>query len=163
MLKLLHDLLQEALTKGEARHGSLWLAYYPSEGRDRPTRLEVYSPKFDVAEALGISGDEAYGRLRDLQQDGYLRLTFDSGGPQSGGLVGMSFTEKGRAAIRKLPDPHEVLLAALNELVAAFDRLVDVDPAEKEQAKEGAQRVEALLTKLPDREAGVASSRLGRV
>jgi hypothetical protein len=39
----------------------------------------------------------------------------------------------------------------------------DVDSVEKEQAKEGAQRVEALLTKLSDRDADVASSRLANV
>jgi hypothetical protein len=157
MLALLHDLYKQALTEGTARHGKLWLEYYPSEGGDRPTRLQAHDPRLDIAEKLGISGDEAYGRLTDLNEDGYLRLGTGEY------MFGVSFTEKGQAAIRKLPDPHKLLLAALNELVAAFDGLDNVDPIEREEAKEGAKRVEALLTKLPDRDAGTASSRLANI
>ena len=163
MLTLLHDLYQQALTEGTARHGKLWLEYYPSQGRDHPTRLRVHDPRLDIAEELSIRGDEAYGRLIDLYEDGYLRLGSGQHSLETGGMFGVSFTEKGQAAIRKLPDPHELLLAALNELVAAFDGLKDIDPVEKEQAIEGAHRVEALLTKLPDRDAGVASSRLANL
>lgn len=125
--------------------------------------MEVYDPNFDIAEELRINGDQAYGRVRDLREDGYLRLSFDQGGPESGGLVGVSFTVKGRTAISKLPDPHELLLATLDEIVEAIDRLQDVDSVEKEEAKEGARRVSALLDRLPDKNANVTRNRIANI
>ena len=133
MLAFLRDRLEEARVSETARHGKLWLAYYPSGG-GRPTRLQVYSPRIDIAEELGIGGDEAYGRLRELETDGFLRLSFDSGGPEAGGMVGMSITERGLQAIQKLPDAQETWMQGLEAAIRTL-REDDSVPEEERQRK----------------------------
>jgi hypothetical protein len=157
MLRLLHSLREEAGARGEATHGKLWLAYYPDSAR-----LTEFETSLDIATQLGIRADEAYGRMRDLARDGCVSLSFDSAGPDSGGMVGVSFTEKGRAAIQNLSDPQAELLAALDAIAAAIEalQLQDVDPTEKDGALEAANRLRRFFDDMP---AGIAVEVLSRL
>ena len=86
MLELLNQLLEEARAQHE---DMLWLAFYRRNGGDR-SRLEVQETEFDVADALNFTGAEAIGILRDLGNDGYVRLQLDAYGFAAGaGLVGV--------------------------------------------------------------------------
>jgi hypothetical protein len=158
MLSLLLRLREEAGGRGEATHGKLWLAYYA----DSP-RLDEVGTRSDIAGQLGIGADEAYGRMRDLRRDGYLSLSFDSGGPDAGGVVGVSFTEKGHAAIQTLPDPQAELLAALDAISASIEALQNVDPTEKDEALEASNRLRRFFDDLPPGIADEVLSRLATV
>src|SRR5215207_8782939 len=162
MLKLLHRLREEAGERGEARYGKLWLEYSPSEP-PAPARLDEYETRLDIAGELGITPDEAYGRMRDLAQDGYLSLSVDSEGPDAGGMVGVSFMEKGRAAIQNLPDPQAELLAALDAIATAIEALQDIDPTDQEEALEATSRLRRFFDGLPPDIAVEVLSRLATV
>jgi hypothetical protein len=101
MLELLDRLLKEARARDE---DVLWLEFYRGSGGGDPSRLRVHESSFDIVEALGVSGAEANGMLRDLGDDGYLRLRLDRYGLDAGaGLAGVTLTQKGFEAIRNPP------------------------------------------------------------
>ena len=158
MLHLLSDALNEAR---EMYGEQLRLAFY---NRGPESRLLVYRTDQDVAGGLELSGAEAISMLNELGDDGYLRLDYGKLGPNVGvGIVTVRFLEKGRAAIKQLPDPNKELLEVLDALVAAIEGLEDVDPADKEQAIDGANRLRKFLDNLPPGIAVEVLSRLATV
>ena len=157
MLRLLSD----ALDVVHQTHGEEALMLSFSTGGREESRLVVYTTKQDIAAALNLSGSEAVGLLKELGRDGYLHLDYgERGRNASAGIVNASFRERGYAAIEQLPDPHQQLLTALDEIVAAIDSLPDADPTDREKAKEGVRRVRGFLNQLP---AGVADEVVSRL
>ncbi len=108
MLRLLSKTLDEVRAQyGEQR---LRLEFY---NRGPESQLLVIETKQDVAGDLGLSGAEAIGILRELGDDGYLRLDYGKLGPNSGaGIVAVHITGSGRAEMnRAMPASQEELWA----------------------------------------------------
>lgn len=158
MLGVLDREARAARERGEA---TLWLAFYHARA-GREADLEVQeTEKKSVAEEAQLEGAEAIGLLEELGDSGYIRLQLDQYGFDADvGMVGVTFLDKGRAAIEQIPDPNQKLLQALDTIAEAIEELQDVDPDEKEEALEGARKVRGFLGDLP---AGVTVEVLSRI
>jgi MoxR-like ATPase len=143
-------LLRDARAEVQQRFGetTLDLRYISGEW----AKLEVNRTDQDLAKDLGISAAEAIGLLREL--DGHeIDLRWDHGAEVAGaGIVTLvRITPEGRAAIGDVPDPNAKLLAALDELAEAIAEAQDVDPDDKQEAKEATSRLRRVLYRLgPD-------------
>lgn len=132
-------LLSDTLDVVRREHGDpqLMLWFRRGSSLTGEAELAIYQTRQDVAEGLGLSGAEAIGLLRELGDDGYLRLDYGKYGPNaSSGVVPVRFSEKGRAAIEQLPNPNQELVLRLDLIAAAIEGLQEIDPEEKTRAQQ---------------------------
>jgi hypothetical protein len=159
MVRFLSDTLDEARqTHGEQR---LMVNFYDGEPE---SSLKVVQPKRDIAAELNLDGTEALGLFHDLSDHGYIDSDYGRMGRNRGvGRVSVTIRKEGRILIDQLPDPHTKLSEALEEILAAIEGLQGVDPAEQEQAAQGARQLRDFVKQLPAGAAVEVVSRLATV